>query len=74
MVGNKRIFAGAQSRSLGCRDSRTMFAGLKEVAQPWIRQGRKITVQWVPSRMGIQGNEKADIEAKKNTPISLQQL
>lgn len=111
MVGHKRIFAGAQSRSLRCRDSRTMrgleaaltspmvevssgihictdnlnvaqkagtipkgssqagFARFKEAAQQWIRQGRKITVQWVPSHMGIQGNEKADIEAKKHADI-----
>lgn len=33
--------------------------------------GRKITVQWVPSYMRIQGNEKADLEAKKHTETVL---
>lgn len=49
--------------------SQAGFARFKEAAQQWIRQGRKITVQWVPSQMGIQGNEKADIEAKNNADI-----
>ncbi len=46
--------------------SQVRFARFKEAARHWIRQGGKITVQWVPSHMGIQGNEKADIEAKKH--------
>ena len=46
--------------------SQAGFARFKEAAQSWIQHGKRITVQWVPSHMGIQGNEKADIEAKKH--------
>lgn len=49
--------------------SQAGFAKFKKAAQQWIRQGRKLTVQWVPSHMGIQGNEKADIEAKKYSDV-----
>ena len=47
------------------------FARFKEAAQHWIQHGRKITVQWVPSHMGIQENEKAEMEAKRQVETVL---
>lgn len=49
--------------------SQAGFARFQEAARHWIWQGSRITVQWVPSHMGIKGNEKADMEAKKHAEI-----
>ena len=46
--------------------SQAGFARFKEAAQRWVQHGRRIIVQWVPSHIGIQNNEKADIKAKKH--------
>lgn len=51
--------------------SQAGFARFKEMAKRWVQQGKRTTVQWVPSHMGIQGNEKAGIEAKKYANILL---
>lgn len=51
--------------------SQAGFARFKEIARHWVQQGKKMTVQWVPGHMGIQGNEKAGIEAKKYANILL---
>ena len=51
--------------------SQARFARFKEAARHWVQHGRRITVQWVPSHMGIQGNEKADIEAKRHAETVL---
>lgn len=47
------------------------FARFKEAAQRRVQNERRITVQWFPSHMGIQGKEKADIEAKRYAETSL---
>lgn len=54
--------AQAGSTPNGC--SQAGFAKFKEAAQFWVQPGRRMTVQWVPSDMGIQGEKKADIKAK----------
>ena len=34
--------------------SQAGFARFKEMAKRWVQQGKRMTVQWVPSHMGIQ--------------------
>jgi hypothetical protein len=37
------------------------------------RQGKTVFFQWVPSHVGIYGNEKADLLAKKGTSLHIKQ-
>ncbi len=49
------------------------------LAKNWSQTGKKLSVQWIPSHAGIEGNELADQEAKKHakrppvTGLNLQQ-
>ena len=45
--------------------SQAAFIKFREGLKSRLQKGKKVSVQWVPSHMGIIGNEKADQEAKK---------
>jgi ribonuclease HI len=38
------------------------------------RQGKTVVFQWVPSHVGIHGNEKADLLANKGTSLYIKQI
>lgn len=38
--------------------SQAAFIRFREGVKSWLQRGKKVSVQWVPSRMGIIGNEK----------------
>ena len=49
--------------------SQAAFIRFREGVKSWLQKGKKVSVQWVPSHMGIIGNEKADQEAKKYAAV-----
>ena len=56
--------------------SQAVFISFREGVKSRLQKGKKMSVQWVPSHMGIIGNEKADQEAKKHaaaTPTPMTQ-
>ena len=59
--------------------SQQAFKQFRDLAKNWSQTGKKLTVQWIPSHAGIEGNKLADQEAKKHakrppaTMLNLQQ-
>lgn len=49
--------------------SQAAFIRVREGVKSWLQRGKNVSVQWVPSHMGIIGNEKADQEAKRYAAI-----
>lgn len=45
--------------------SQAAFLKFRELGKIWLNTGKRLTVQWIPSHTGIEGNELADKEAKK---------
>ena len=45
--------------------SQSTFIKFRELAKTWLaKEGKTITVQWIPGHEGIRGNEIADTEAR----------
>ena len=59
--------------------SQQAFKQFRDLAKNWSQTGKKLTVQWIPSRARIEGNKLAVQEAKKHakrppvTGLNLQQ-
>lgn len=49
--------------------SQEIFKQFRILAKEWLQTGKKMTVQWIPSHVGIEGNELADKEARKQTKL-----
>ncbi len=49
--------------------SQATFRKFKDAANSWLQSGEKMTVQWIPSPTGIEGNKIADREAKKYAKV-----
>ena len=49
--------------------SQETFKHFRILAEGWPQTGKTMTVQWIPSHVGIEGNELADKEAKKQTKL-----
>ena len=49
-----------------CQDN---FKQFRNLAKEWLQTGKEMTVQWIPSHAGIEGNEMADKEAKKHSKL-----
>ena len=50
--------------------SQAAFIRFREGVKSWLQKGKKVSVQWAPSHMGIIGNEKAGQEAKRYAAVS----
>ncbi len=50
--------------------SQAAFIRFREGARSWLQKGKKVSVQLVPSHIGIIENEKADQKAQKYAAIS----
>ena len=46
-----------------CLAQRFAVAGI-EVCDRFLARGRQVTIRWVPSHVGVEGNETADRHAK----------
>ncbi len=47
--------------------SQATFVKFRELAKTWLaKEGKTLTVQWIPGHEGIEGNEIADEEARKH--------
>ena len=49
--------------------SQAAFKKFRDAAKGWLQSGKRMTVQWIPSHTGIEGNEIADQEAKKYAKV-----
>ena len=58
-----------EARSVPNGSSQAAFIRFRERVKSWLQNGRKVSVQWVPSHMGIIGNKKADQEAKRYAAV-----
>ena len=59
---NLNIAKEAGSVPIG--SSQAAFIRFREGVKSWQQKRKKVSVQWVPSHMGIIGNERANQEAK----------
>ena len=51
--------------------SQKVLRQFRDLAEGWLQTGSKLTVQWIPDHLGIEGNELADQEAKKCAKMHL---
>ena len=50
-------------------------AGLwQQLWAKWLLLGPSVLVQWVPSHVGVEGNERADLRANKGTTITMNKV
>lgn len=49
--------------------SQETFRQFRSLAKGWLQAGKTMTIQWIPSRAGIEGNELANKEAKKQAKL-----
>lgn len=45
--------------------SQANFLRFRELEKAWLNTGKRLSVQWIPSHVGIEGNKLADKEAKR---------
>ncbi len=73
-LDNLRVARNAGKTTKG--SSQAVFKKFRDSAQGWLCTGKRLTIQWIPSHMGIEGNEIVDKEAKiyaKITPAPFTQ-
>lgn len=65
------ICTDSLSAVLGIQDSQTKHPLVLDIQNQLVATNMTITFMWIPSHIGILGNEKADVEAKQATRESL---
>ena len=61
---------GKEAGSVPNGSSQAAFIRFREGVKGWLQKGKRISVQWVRSHMGIIGSENANQEAKKYAAVS----
>ena len=49
--------------------SQKVLRQFRDLAEGWLQTGKELSVQWIPGHTGIEGNELADQEAKKQAKL-----
>lgn len=66
-LDNPSVAQNAGSVTQG--SSQSVFKRFRDNAKWWLRSGKRLTVQWIPSHSGIIGNEIADLEARTHAKV-----